>query len=194
MGRISIGILLLLGLSIPAPLLAEIYKWIDEQGVIHFTDDYTKIPEKYRKKKLKVIEETPLPPPAQQPTISSSGEGPKTSAEQTKEERRERGDIRIDNEGHDRAWWQAQIATWKQKRDQAIAQRKELEARYEVLVRRAYNPAFGQRGRRSLQGELKAVEDRLTQLQLAIDEANEMLEKKLPAQAAEAGAPSEWLQ
>jgi hypothetical protein len=27
---------------------AEVYKWVDEKGDIHFTDDYSKVPEKYR--------------------------------------------------------------------------------------------------------------------------------------------------
>jgi hypothetical protein len=27
---------------------AEVYKWVDEKGTVHFTDDYSKIPEKYR--------------------------------------------------------------------------------------------------------------------------------------------------
>src|SRR4030043_265735 len=26
----------------------EMYKWVDEKGVVHFTDDLSKIPEKYR--------------------------------------------------------------------------------------------------------------------------------------------------
>jgi hypothetical protein len=26
----------------------EIYKWVDEKGVVHFTDDTSQIPEKYR--------------------------------------------------------------------------------------------------------------------------------------------------
>ncbi len=30
---------------------AEVYKWVDEKGVVHFTDDITQIPEKYRAQK-----------------------------------------------------------------------------------------------------------------------------------------------
>lgn len=32
------------------PALGEIYKWMDDRGVTHFTDDARKIPEKYRGK------------------------------------------------------------------------------------------------------------------------------------------------
>jgi len=27
---------------------AELYKWVDDKGALHFTDDITAIPEKYR--------------------------------------------------------------------------------------------------------------------------------------------------
>ncbi len=30
------------------PAYAELYKWVDEKGTVHFTDDRSKIPEKYR--------------------------------------------------------------------------------------------------------------------------------------------------
>ena len=32
---------------IPFLIHAEVYKWIDDKGTIHFTDDYSSIPEKY---------------------------------------------------------------------------------------------------------------------------------------------------
>ena len=35
-------------LRIPFLVHAEVYKWIDDKGVVHFTDNYSNIPEKYR--------------------------------------------------------------------------------------------------------------------------------------------------
>ena len=35
-------------LTIPSFVYAEVYKWIDDKGNVHFTEDYSKIPEKYR--------------------------------------------------------------------------------------------------------------------------------------------------
>ena len=35
-------------LTIPFLVHAELYKWIDDKGNVHFTDDYSNIPEKYR--------------------------------------------------------------------------------------------------------------------------------------------------
>ena len=37
---------ILIALALPAS--AEMYKWVDEKGTVHFTDDISSIPEKYR--------------------------------------------------------------------------------------------------------------------------------------------------
>jgi len=34
-------------LTIPLLIRAEVYKWVDDKGAVHFTDDYSNIPEKY---------------------------------------------------------------------------------------------------------------------------------------------------
>ena len=31
-----------------SPVYGEMYKWVDEKGALHFTDDLSKVPEKYR--------------------------------------------------------------------------------------------------------------------------------------------------
>jgi len=38
---------------IPLPAYTQVYKWIDEKGNTHFTDDYEKIPGKFRNKQLR---------------------------------------------------------------------------------------------------------------------------------------------
>lgn len=64
---------LLLSLSFPAPSLADIYRWEDEHGVIHFTDDLSAIPAKYRKKAREIQK---APPGAGQPSVSTIGAPP----------------------------------------------------------------------------------------------------------------------
>lgn len=46
MRRIALLIIFLIALTSPG--YAEMYKWVDEKGTIHFTDDLSSIPEKYR--------------------------------------------------------------------------------------------------------------------------------------------------
>ncbi len=46
MRSILLAAIVLIGLTLPAG--AEMYKWVDEKGTVHFTDDPSMIPEKYR--------------------------------------------------------------------------------------------------------------------------------------------------
>jgi clan AA aspartic protease (TIGR02281 family) len=48
------------------------YKWVDEKGLVHFTDDLSTIPEKYREaaETRKPPKETPLPKPQEKSTSS----------------------------------------------------------------------------------------------------------------------------
>ena len=64
-GRLPLAVLgaavvacLLLLLS-PAASRADIYQWKDNQGTMHFTDDETTIPAKYRKNSSRLIREAP---------------------------------------------------------------------------------------------------------------------------------------
>ena len=52
------------------PASADIYRWEDESGVIHFTDDRSAIPAKYRKKSREILK---TPPKAGQPSLSTMG-------------------------------------------------------------------------------------------------------------------------
>jgi len=64
---------ILIALALPAS--AEMYKWVDGKGTVHFTDDISSIPEKYREEveerkapkgtPNQEVREKPAPPPAQ---------------------------------------------------------------------------------------------------------------------------------
>jgi len=60
-------------LAVPVTSLADIYRWVDDGGVIHFTDDPSSIPEKYRRK---VEDIQKLPPAAGKPSLSTIGAPP----------------------------------------------------------------------------------------------------------------------
>ncbi len=46
--RIEVMTIIFLVFISPNPTFAQIYKWVNENGTIEFTDDPTKIPDKYR--------------------------------------------------------------------------------------------------------------------------------------------------
>jgi len=62
--------ILVLSLAVVVPSFADIYRWEDESGGIHFTDDLSNIPAKHRGK-AREIQKTP--PGAGQPSLSTMG-------------------------------------------------------------------------------------------------------------------------
>ena len=64
-----LGILVLSAPLVP-PAFADIYRWEDDAGVIHFTDNLSSVPAKYRKK-AREIQKTP--PAAGKPSVSTMG-------------------------------------------------------------------------------------------------------------------------
>ena len=85
MVRLGIGawaIALFICSSTPYSFSAEIYRWVDEKGVIYFTDDISNIPARYRSQvdKREVTEEISKEAEKQ----IDSGPRPEASAEKTK--------------------------------------------------------------------------------------------------------------
>ena len=64
-----LGILALSALLAPTAS-ADIYRWEDESGVIHFTDDPSNIPANYRGKAREILK---TPPAAGKPSVSTMG-------------------------------------------------------------------------------------------------------------------------
>ena len=62
--------ILVLSLAFAAPSLADIYRWEDESGGVHFTDDLSAIPAKQRGK-AREIQKTP--PAPGKPSVSTMG-------------------------------------------------------------------------------------------------------------------------
>jgi len=58
-------------LAVPPPALSDIYRWEDESGVVHFTDDLSSVPEKQRGRVKDILK---TPPPAGKPGLSTIGD------------------------------------------------------------------------------------------------------------------------
>lgn len=59
LAALGIAAACLLLLSSPAPSRADIYRWEDVEGTVHFTDDVSTIPPRYRKDSTRLIREAP---------------------------------------------------------------------------------------------------------------------------------------
>jgi len=77
---ICLGFILLLA----TPLHAETYSWVDDNGTYNFTEDYSSVPKKYRKK-VKRREDLPQEEKPQVPPVpeSAPGQTEKTDAKPT---------------------------------------------------------------------------------------------------------------
>ena len=75
--------LLIIGLAFPQTSGAAVYKWKDDNGKLHFTDQASKIPLKYRKKHNKPIYKA-LPPRSQSPGTSRNSKTKTVSTEPAK--------------------------------------------------------------------------------------------------------------
>lgn len=69
--RLIILLIIMLAVLVPSSY-GEMYKWVDEKGTVHFTDDPSSIPEKYRQdaETRKPPKETSTPQPLEKPKSS----------------------------------------------------------------------------------------------------------------------------
>lgn len=155
----------------------ETYEWLDDKGVVHFTDTPDNIPSKYRKR-IKVRESvkgeeirTTTPTPETQPSE------PRASA---KEEQL--------YGGHDMKWWQT---TYESLYGEINKIQDNLPAKRERLAILRHKRIVYQKGSdrvsyNELSAEIERDEARIKELQQKIVE--------LDAEASRAGVPSGWRQ
>jgi len=155
-----------------------LYKWVDKDGVVNFTDDYTKIPSQYRNQ-VQMEElgesrkvETPAPPPL--------------STEKTE-------GAKVDIYGMGEDYWRAKVAPWKK-------QLKEALENIESINRKIDERVEGRVGRHFLshtqwtmdQVYLKPLMEERSGYEAQVKEANEML-SRIAKEAEEAKADPEWI-
>jgi hypothetical protein len=172
--QILLGLYCLLAVSLPH---AQVYKWVDDSGTLHFTDDPAKVPEEYwdRVEEKKAIKEEDGRP---------SGEG-----------KWQKGRVRrepTDRFGRRESWWRDRASKWWAKLENATSQHKritkEIEEAREILEK-ARNDGKRRRYRR----KIKRLEEEAKKYKAQIDEARHMLNDVLLNEARMAGADPSWL-
>jgi hypothetical protein len=167
----------------------EVYRWVDEQGVIHFTDDLGQVPEKYRDQvqRKKPPKEPPLTQPAPpQPLAPPQGMEPGKELKSTPRQK--------DILGRGEDWWRAKVNEWNEKLN--FAQRNyektysEWKSKEQELETSKFKPDSL---KRKLKAEAKALEEKTKDWEKQVDEAKNMLENVLPKQAQDYQANPEWL-
>src|SRR3972149_3727065 len=79
--------------------IAQVYRWVDEKGVTHFTDDMTQVPEKYR-------------PKAESIEAYQEKEDTKVEGELTPKKNEESYKDRL---GRGEEYWKGRVEEWRKK-------------------------------------------------------------------------------
>lgn len=176
---ILVGLIFYSGMS----LSQEIYRWVDEKGIIHFADDITLVPEKYRDQVQKR-----KPPEIPSPTPAKPSEGPATT--ETTQPKPERKDLI----GRGEEWWRAKMKEWNDKLSNA---QKNYDLAYAALKTKEkelkdsiFKP---DRIERKIKSEIKELEGKLKAHEREREEAKNMVEKVLPKEAEDYKADPAWL-
>lgn len=173
------GIVIFLIFVCFAPVIeaADVYRWVDDQGVTHFTDDPAAVPEHYRSvaKRLEMQGEQPPEPVADMDGAFEE-------------------DILVEDDlkEKDEAWWRERAKTWKARFKEAYDNYEQVRLRYNGMATE-FNASQDPDKRKELKAELDAMQGKMEKLRADIDKAREMTEEVLPSQAQNAGKPLEWV-
>ena len=119
-----IGLVLLL---LPAPVSAELYRYTDERGVIHFTDNYIEIPENQRPK-VEIINRLDETTPPEVKTETDRAEDTRPPAERVE------GDRRNEEAGAQGIETVAEGAQSQQQFESLIKAKTDLDKIYDALA------------------------------------------------------------
>jgi len=176
MGMKRILVILLFIFFISEISFAEVYKWIDEKGVVYFTDDIMQVPEKYRPKSEKIG----LPEDKEETKVEG-GSTPKRKEE-----------IYRDRLGRGEDYWKGQVEEWRKKLREYQDRLEILRAKYNELTER-FNDSKSTAERGNLRRERDQVKNEMDQCKIQIEEAKKVLEKKIPEEAELYKAKPEWV-
>lgn len=166
----SIGMLVFSMAIGPAVLAFAVvyYEWTDDAGVIHLTDDVSKIPSKYRGRVQEVTVPDTQPSPENQPSDTPQPSSP--SSTRTED---------VDLKGHNKQWWQQRLQEWRGRKATAEQNLAKARDRYNRLY--------------SSHEPLGDVRQEIEQYETDIRGADRMIDDVIPDEARKAGAPPGWL-
>ncbi len=157
---------------------AQVYRWVDEKGVIHFTDDMSQVPERYR---ASVTGEGDYSP---EPSIERDEAKPKPP------EKKE--SAYTDTAGRGEAYWRGRVKEWKEKLAQAEERLEALRSRYNELTEK-YNASRHSGERLTIRNQRELLKAEIDKCRAQIKEAKAMLEEKIPEEARLFRARPEWI-
>ena len=155
---------------------AEVYKWTDEKGGVHFTDDYNQVPQKYRNR----IEK-------QEGLLPGGNEEKREPASPQKKE-----DPYRDRLGRGEEYWKGRVGELNKKIKTTQEKIEGLVAKYNELTEK-FNQSKSSVERSNLRRERDQIKKEMDDRRAQLEEAKVMLEKKIPEEAELFKAKPEWL-
>ena len=155
-GRIALFVLVAVTFAFPGALRATVYKWQDEDGNVHFTDDLLNVPPTYRDevsvKDLPELSENviPAPQPASPPSPNQTASKPPPTADP----------------GEVYAECVKKVEEEKQRWTDQLTQDRERLGELDVLIRRTVTS----RHKNAYQRERVALKERIEQTESALRE------------------------
>jgi hypothetical protein len=155
---------------------AEYFKWIDERGVVHFTDTEARVPEERKDD----VERRVMPEGR-----GAAPEGTQSSKGVTEEPR--------GRYGRGQEFWVNRTTEAKQRQYRAQRKYERLRMEYKKAAD-GWNTTTSLSKRDEYGKKMDSLEDELRRQREDINRARQMLEITLPEEAARAGVPAEWVQ
>jgi len=155
---------------------AQVYKWVDEKGVTHLTDDMTQVPEKYRPR----TESVETPQEKEDAKVEEEIGPPKKE------------DASKDRLGRGEDYWKGRVEEWRKRLRELQDKFEVLRTKYNGLTER-HNDSKSIAVRTEIRRERDQVKSEIDQCKTQIEAAREMLEKKIPEEAELYKAKPEWV-
>jgi len=173
-------LLILLIFAVPIHA-ATIYKWVDKDGVVNFTDDLEKVPPSYRDRveveTRKDVKEEVTPPAPQAVTRGNEQE-----------------EIKKDIVGRDETWWREKVRPWREKLREATEKYEEAQKKYTEKSDELSRRRFGSPTQYKMNIiELDRLKEERDKYEAQVSEAKAMLEK-LSKEAEATKADPAWLE
>ena len=171
------GILVIIAVLIFAStgMAGEYFKWIDERGVVHFTNIPSSVPQEYKDKAERRV----------MPTESEKSAASPQEAKQGTEESRDRY-------GRGRDFW----VNWTNEARNRLMRAQDDYNRLLVEYKQAqanWDKAVSTADRTEYRNKMESLKVDMERRREDIRRAREELEIKIPQAAASAGAPLEWV-
>ena len=154
-----------------------IYKWVDKDGVVNFTDDYTQIPPQYRNqvRKEELGEPTKVETPAPPPVSTQKSKTPE-----------------VDIFGMGEDYWRAKVQPWQKQLKEATENIGTINRKISDSLDEEAGKSLGRTQWNIGLAYRKQLTDERSKYEAQVREANEML-SKIAKEAEEAKANPDWV-